>query len=185
MTLYIKSCPRNDSRTDALAKALLDKLGDYEEVDVVSEELRPLNNDSLAMREAMIAQSNYSHPMFDYAKQFAFADTIVIAAPFWDMSFPTALKAYIENIYVTGLVSRCGEDQRPVGMCKAKKLYYVTTSGGPYDPRYSYEYIKTLATEHFGIEKTELIYADMLDLDTSDAKQILADAIAKIQSQTL
>ena len=41
-----------------------------------------------------------------YAKQFAGADTIVIAAPFWDLSFPAILKTYIENIYVTGIVSR-------------------------------------------------------------------------------
>ena len=41
------------------------------------------------------------------------ADTIVIAAPFWDFSFPAALKIYIENIYVTGIVSRYGSDGRP------------------------------------------------------------------------
>ena len=184
MVLYIKSCPRNDSRTDRLARALLSRLGDYEEVDVVNEDIRPLNNDSLAFRDDCIAKGNYSNPMFKYARQFASADTIVIAAPFWDMSFPTALKAYVENIYVTGLVSRFGEDGRPRGMCKAKRLYYVTTAGGPYEPRFSYEYIETLATMNFGIENTQLIYADMLDIDTSDAEKIIADKIAEIQAMT-
>lgn len=185
MILYIKSCPREESRTDTLAKALLERLGEYEEIDVVNEDLHPLNKDALSFREAMIAQGNYSNPMFKFAKQFAFADTIVIAAPFWDLSFPTALKTYIENIYVTGLVSRCGDDQRPQGMCKANKLYYVTTSGGPYDPSYSYEYIKALAIEHFGIKECELIYADMLDLDSSDPEKIISDKISEIQSMTL
>ena len=32
MTLYINCCPRRESRTDRLARALLAKLGDYEEL---------------------------------------------------------------------------------------------------------------------------------------------------------
>ena len=71
MILYIKSCPREESRTDTLARALLERLGEYEEIDVVNEDLHPLNKDALSFREAMIAQGNYSNPMFKYAKQFA------------------------------------------------------------------------------------------------------------------
>ena len=36
---------------------------------------------------------------------FADADDIIIAAPYWDLGFPAQLKTYIENIYVTGIVS--------------------------------------------------------------------------------
>ena len=184
MVLYVKCCPKNESRTDRLAKALLGTLGDYyEELDVMREDIHPLSNNDVILREGMIAQANYSYPLFDYAKQFAFADTIVIAAPHWDLSFPAVLKIYIENIYVTGLVSRCGDDCRPHGMCNAKKLYYVTTSGGPYYPRYSYEYIDTLAREHFGIDETELIYADMLDIDGYDPDQIMEDKIKEIKER--
>lgn len=183
MILYVKCCPRNESRTDRLAKALLDKLGEYEELDVVKEELSPLTNDVLTMREGFIEQSNYSYPMFDYAKQFAFSDTIVIAAPHWDLSFPAALKTYIENIYVTGLVSKYGENGAPKGLCKAKKLYYVTTSGGPYTSEYSYGYIDTLATKYFGINETELIYVDMLDVEGFDAEKIIEDKIKEIQGR--
>ena len=32
MTLYINCCPRINSRTDRLARALLKKLGEYEEL---------------------------------------------------------------------------------------------------------------------------------------------------------
>ena len=41
--------------------------------------------------------------MFDLASQFQQADEIVIAAPYWDLSFPAILKLYLENIYVTGV----------------------------------------------------------------------------------
>ena len=41
--------------------------------------------------------------MFDLAKQFAEADEVIIAAPFWDLSFPAALKQYFEQINVLGI----------------------------------------------------------------------------------
>ena len=88
----------------------------------------------------------------------------MIAAPFWDLSFPAILKLYIENIYITGIVSEYTENGMPHGLCKAKKLYYVTTAGGPYNPDFSYGYIKSLVTDYFGIKDTELVMQDMLDV---------------------
>ena len=135
MTLYINCCVREDSRTNRLARAVLQKLGgDFTEIKLYEENLKPLDRGTLNKRTALIEQGDYSEPMFDYAKQFAGADTIVIAAPYWDLSFPTTLKTYIENIYVTGIVSTYDESGMPVGLCKAKDLYYITTAGGPYDP---------------------------------------------------
>ena len=55
--------------------------------------------ETLKKRTALIESGDYSDRMFDYAKQFASADTIVIAAPYWDLSFPALLKTYFENIY--------------------------------------------------------------------------------------
>ena len=118
--------------------------------------------------------------MFDFAKQFAAADTIVISAPYWDLSFPAVLKNYIENIYVTGIVSAYGEDGMPVGLCRATKLYYVTTAGGPYDSTYSYGYIESLAKNFFGIPETALVKAEMLDIAGNNAEEILAQAISSL-----
>lgn len=177
MILYVNCCPRDESRTDRLARKLLDKLGDYEEVNLENEHLIPMTKARLEYRMQLINQNNYSDPMFDYAKQFSAADIIVIAAPFWDLSFPAALKVYIENIYVTGIVSKYGADGRPVGLCKAKKLYYVTTAGGPYDGRYSYDYMQDLAQNYFGIDETMLIQAEMLDIFGNDPEKILAECM--------
>ena len=93
------------------------------------------------------------------------------------------LKTYIENIYITGLVSKYGEDGRPVGLCKASKLYYVTTAGGPYEGTYSYDYIKDLAVGAFGIKDTELIYAEMLDIAGNDPEKILDEVIDIIEKK--
>ncbi len=117
--------------------------------------------------------------MFDYAKQFANADTIIIAAPYWDLSCPAMLKIYIENIYVTGIVSAYDENGMPVGLCKAKELTYVTTAGGPYDPTYSYGYIESLAKNFFGIPETHLVKAEMLDIIGNNAEEILKQEIEK------
>ena len=158
MTLYINCCVREESRTERLAKAVLRKLaGEFTELNLY-----------------------YSDPMFDYAKQFADADTIVIAAPYWDLSFPAMLKTYIENIYITGIVSAYDESGMPVGLCKAKELYYVTTAGGPYDPTYSYGYIESLAKNFFGIPATHLVKAEMLDIIGNDAEELLNREINRI-----
>ena len=106
MTLFINCCPRGESRTEKLARALLKALGEY---------------------DALLAEKKYDDEMFRYARQFAAADRIVIAAPLWDLSFPAQLKVYLENIYVTGIVTKYSEAGEPVGLCRASELYYVTT----------------------------------------------------------
>ena len=109
---------------------------------------------------------------------------IVIGAPYWDGSFPSSLKAYIENIYVTGIVSEYDDKGGVVGLCKADKLYYVTTAGGPYESEYSYGYIKKLSG-HFGIKNTELIYAENLDIAGNDPETILREAIENIETRSI
>ena len=184
MTLYINCCLRKESRTNRLAKAVLQKLGgDYTELKLYEENLRPLDSETLNKRTALIEQGDFSDKIFDYAKQFAAADTIVIGAPYWDLSFPAPLKTYIENIYVTGVVSEYDEKGMPRGLCKAERLYYVATAGGPYDPTYSYGYIESLCKNFFGIPDTRLIKAEMLDIAGNDAEQILISEIDRILSE--
>ena len=182
MVLYINACVRQGSRTNRIAKALLSKLGDtYTELKLAEAGFAPLSAEALEKRTALIDSGDYSDPMFDAAKQFAGADTIVIAAPFWDFSFPASLKVYLENIYVTGIVSKYGSDGVPVGLCRAKALYYVTTAGGPYVPDYSYTYIQSLAKQAFGIRETHLISAEMLDVEGFDAEKIVSEVIRGLQ----
>ena len=101
----------------------------------------------------------------------------MISAPFWDLSFPSELKIYLENIYVTGLVSKYSEDGIPVGLCKAKQLYFVTTAGGALVTQFGFDYIRALAENYFGIPEVKLLKAEMLDIVGNDAEAILKDAI--------
>ena len=181
MILYINACPRTDSRTDKIAKAYLKKIGKpYKELKLTELNLQPLNNNSLEKRTNLLVNNMYDDEMFKYSKEFSNASNIVIAAPFWDYSFPSILKIYLENIYCIGIVSRYDEFGNPVGLCKAKSLVYITTSGGKYDASYSYNYIETLAKVCFGIKETKLIKAENLDIEGNDYNKIIDDVIESL-----
>lgn len=177
MVLYVNSCVRDGSRTDRLAKALLAKLGEYRELKLDELALMPLDNERLRCRTEKLENGSLEDEGFALSRQFAEADTIVIAAPYWDGSFPSLLKIYFENIYVTGIVSEYGSDGRPHGLCRAEKLYYVTTAGGPYNPQYSYAYVEDLAQNMFGIKETELLYVENMDIVGNDPEKMLTLAI--------
>ena len=91
MVLYVNSCIREESRTDKLARALLDKLGKYSEVALEELEIKPLNRERLNYRAALLAKGDFDDESICLAKQFANADVIVISAPYWDTSFPAVL----------------------------------------------------------------------------------------------
>ncbi len=182
MNLYINCCVREESRTDRLAHAVINKIGgDFHVLDLYSENIKPLDNERLSHRMELCANNDFSDTIFDLAKQFASAETIVIAAPYWDSSFPSMLKIYLENIYVIGIVTDYDDKGMSKGLCSAKKLYYVTTAGGVYDSIYSYGYIENLAKNYFGIKQTELVKAEMLDIVGFDAEDILQREIHKWQ----
>ena len=153
--LFINACVRENSRTLVLARDILSKMsGEVTELDLNLENIVPLKCDLLEKREKLIRNGNREDPMFSYARQFAEADEIVIAAPFWDLSFPALLKTYFEQITVSGITFEY-INGKPNGLCKAKKLTYVTTSGGPIFADFGYEYIKALAKNFYGITETK------------------------------
>lgn len=180
--LFVNGCVRENSRTLELARHLLKLLssdlagvGDFAESSplVVEElELAQLNlsghsRESLVERDRLLQSRDFHHEMFDYAHQFASADVIVVAAPYWDLSFPAIVKTYIENICVSGITFDY-EGAVPVGMCRAKKFYYVTTAGGPIFCDYGYSYWESVCKSFFDIQETCCIKAEGLDMMAPD-----------------
>ena len=183
MILYVNCCARENSRTDALAREVIRRIGDkeVEEINLYEKNLKPMDRQSVAKRDKLAAEADFSDPMFDFAKQFMKADAVVIGAPFWDYSFPSVLKIYIENIFCVGLISVYDEEGNPHGTCRAKKLYYVSTAGGQFLPEYGYEWIDAVVTRSFGIPETKLIYAENLDMVGNDADEILGKTISSLE----
>ena len=182
--LFINACPREGSRTLELARHLLTKLdGTVEELALFEENLLPLNGKTLALRDKMTANQNFDHPIFKYARQFAKADTIVLAAPFWDLSFPSALKIWLEYVMAKEITFRYTEEGFPCGLCKAKKLFYISTAGGPVLPAHmGFSYVDGLAKSYFGIPETVLFSAENLDVVGADTAAILSKAKEEIDN---
>ena len=181
-TLFINTCVRKNSRTMRLAEHYLSRIEDeIITVHPVEEGLCGLDGDMLAIRDEALMNKDYDHPVLKYAGQFAKADTIVIAAPYWDLSFPAALKQYFELINAMGITFAYTSDGFPKPLCKANVLYYVTTAGGAFCPEeYGYGYVKALAENFYGIADVKLIKAVGFDVDGADESKILQEAIGRL-----
>ena len=134
-------------------------------------------SDYIELRDALLEKKQYDHPMFQFAKQFAAADKIVMAAPYWDLAFPALLKIYLEAVTVTGITFRYTEEGRPATLCRAKKLIYVTTAGGPIlDFNFGFDYVSMLARGFYEIPEVLCLKAENLDIIGADVPALLAAA---------
>jgi len=188
--LYIDCCIRAEqSRTRRLAEAFLTALerrGDcqVERLDLTEEPLLPLSGGFFWQRERLLAEGALEHPRFRYAHQFAQAERIVIAAPFWDLSFPALLRVYIENLCVQGVTFDCDAENGTYGVCRAAKLLFLTTRGGalegsPMDN--GTKYLADMAV-FFGIPSYAHVAADGLDLGLEPVDAILNRAIERAEA---
>ena len=110
----------------------------------------------------------------------------MIAAPYWDLSFPAMLKQYLEQITVVGLTFRYSEEGVPVSLCRAKRLYYVTTAGGNYVPDdYGFGYVKALVQSYYAVPDVRKIEADGLDIVGADVHAIMAEAEETLNAMKL
>ncbi len=185
--LFINACVRKESRTRRLADAVLGKLNQpFEEVCLHEMRFPIVDEKFLETRDRLLTGGDMSNPLFDHARRFASAGTIVVAAPYWDLSFPAALKQYIEQINVKGITFRYTAEGFPVGLCRADRLIVVTTAGGNYVPEeYGFGYIKALAQNFYGISDVRLIKAVGLDLDGADVEEIMKAAEELIRDMDL
>lgn len=179
--LFINACVREESRTYRLARAYFEKTGQRPDriVALNTMDLRPLNRESLARREECLARGLMDAPELALAREFAEADTIVIAAPYWDFLCPASLKTYMEHICANGVTFGYPEGL-PVGYCKAGELVYILTAGG-YMPQHSAleAYLRELCAM-FGIPRLRMISAQGLDLVENNSEELLQRAIEQI-----
>lgn len=174
-----------DSRTRALAEAFLTAFREQHpeaEVERVAPEtmlsLRPFDADTLNDRDALTAVGAFDAPVFGLARQFRGADAVVVAAPYWDMSYPAALRTYIEHISAVGLTYHYEADGCH-GDCRGQWLAYLT-SGGDFEHADSVGVLHWRQLCHlFGIEKFEYVFAGGLDADPSGAPALLEAACHK------
>jgi FMN-dependent NADH-azoreductase len=184
--LFVNACVRGqDSRTLVLAEKLLERIKEensrdmafkIEEIRLSTENMLPLNYERLARREELMAACQFGDTMFDYANAMAAADMIVIAAPYWNMSFPASLKIFFELASVEGITFSYAADGTPVGLTQAEDMYYVTTSGGFIgDCNFGFEYANAIC-RLYGVQHTHFVSAEGLDMDGADVQAIMEAA---------
>ena len=179
--LFINACVRTGSRTNRLARRIMDSIGGTIMEVRPAEVVKPITTEEfLRLRDEASMKMDFSSNVFAPALAFAEADEIVVAAPYWDMSFPAILKAYFEQINVIGVTFKYSDKGIPIGLCRAKRLTYVTTAGGPiFSDEYGFGYVKALAQGFYGIKEVCLVKAEELDVIGADVEGILEKAFSE------
>lgn len=180
--LFVDSCISQrgaDSRTRRLAAAFLEAFAashpdwELEMVEVGALELKPFTAEMLSERDALASVGAWDAPVFDLARQFRAADAVVVAAPYWDLSFPAALRTYIEYVSANGLTYHYEADGCH-GDCRAERLVYLTTGGDvEREDSVGVTHWRQLAAM-FGIGRFDYVFAGGLDLVPERAEALLS-----------
>lgn len=126
--LYIDACIRDEmSRTKRIATPIVEALKQKYEIQTL------VINDldlSIVKKELITKRNNgvIDPQVMSWAESVRDADRIVIAAPFWDMSFPAALKNFLELCSIFDVTFK-SDEKTCYGNCKAEKMLYITTRG--------------------------------------------------------
>ncbi|SDB50421.1 FMN-dependent NADH-azoreductase [Pseudomonas sp. NFACC23-1] len=117
--------------------------------------------------------------------EFQAADALVIAAPMYNFSIPTQLKAWIDRIAVAGQTFRYTEAGFE-GLCGGKKLVIVSTAGGLHAGQPSSvgheEYLKVMFG-FLGITDIEFVRAEGLAKGDDMRNKGMNEAQAQIGEQ--
>ena len=126
--VVIDACIRGEeSRTRRIAEPIIRELAkryDITRYDLARMPMEPLTPESYAQRVA----GSVPAWAVEAAKALAEADRIVVAAPFWDMSFPAVVKVFFEQTSLFD-ITFTDNGRSCVGLCKCEKVMYITTRG--------------------------------------------------------
>lgn len=166
--IVIDACMRDrESRTRRILEPLVEELSKRYEIETIVLD----GEDYQAVGRKVLAERNSGHvpeEIVRQAREIAAADRMVIAAPFWDMSFPAILKVFIENMSLFNITFR-DTGSSFEGLCRCEKLLYVTTRGMNVhtgDPLDSVTpYLKALSAL-WGLGEVLTVAAENLDFST-------------------
>ena len=126
--VFIDACIRKEeSRTRRIAQPIVESLARRYEIttiDLTEMPMAPLTPQTYAERMS----GNVPAWTVEAAKTLAEADRIVVAAPFWDMSFPAVVKVFFEQTSLFD-ITFTDNGRSCVGLCKCEKVMYITTRG--------------------------------------------------------
>lgn len=166
---HIDSCLRNGSKTKRIADVLIDRLSERYEIETI----RLSDYDFPIVKDDILNERSSGYVPEEYvkiARKIAEADRLVISSPFWDMSFPSALKVFLENMSLFN-VTFASNEKECYGLCKAEKVLYITTRGMNIKTGDELEqatpYIKAIS-KLWGLGELHVIAAENIDYSTPE-----------------
>lgn len=183
--LFVNCCisVHETSRTKRLAESFLRSYQrchseiEIEEVNLMEAGLSPLDPEMIRRRNELSDTGAKDAEEFLQARRFASADLIVIAAPYWEMSFPALLRIYIEHVSALNVTFGYSDAGEQVGLCKADHMVYLTTAGGFIDGKdYGGDYLKAMC-EVYGIPEYSSVAAEGLDIQGADVEAEMEKAV--------
>lgn len=187
--LYVKANPKPEgaSRTFKVSDSFVNAYKGFHPddeiitLDLYKENIRFLKEKDIISLNNDEQLEDKNHPAYKYAHQLLEADKIIIAAPFWNLSFPAILKAYLDCVAVGGITFKY-ISEGPKGQCMGKKAIHFVTRGGAYskEPLSQYElgdrYLRTIFA-FIGIIDFTTFALENLDRSSTNVEQVIADAI--------
>lgn len=167
--IFVDATMREESRTRRIVLPLLEELGKRYEIETIRLDgagFPAVDGKILRDRDNGIVPEEYA----EMSRRIAAADRIVIAAPFWDMSFPSALKVFFENMSLFHITFD-SDATHCYGLCKCSKVLYVTTRGMDIHTGDALEqatpYIRALS-QLWGLGDLYVVSAENLDYSTPE-----------------
>lgn len=183
--LFIDACPMGeDSRTLKLCEAFIEEYTKRTGKQVArrrifDHEWKCYTKADIIKRDELIKSGEFADDMFIFAREFAAAKKIIVGAPYWDLSFPAALKAYVESICVNGIAFHYTETGS-VGDVLCEKLLYISTAGGfAAGQDFGADYMRGVS-KLLGVDEFLSYTAEGLDVKEFDTEQIIKKATADI-----
>lgn len=193
--LYIKANPKPDreSVTFRVSENFIDTYkkhhpkDDVITLDLYSEGVAPLDAEDMNDIFNPEVKKQKDHRIIKYAYQFADADKYVFAAPMWNFSIPSILKAYIDYIAIAGITFKYTADG-PIGLCQNKKAIHITARGGVYSDSSSDEtemgdrYLRNILG-FMGIEDIDTLAIEGLNIVSMDREAIIERAMEEAKQK--
>lgn len=180
--LIIDATIRDNSRTKKLLDYFLSCHKEYEikHLKLIDLDLKPLDYNTLIERDNIINNKDFNNPKLYLANEVKEADILIYVTPFYDLSFSSLIKLFIENVNVANYIFYYDLNSNCISNCKCQKSYYITTAGAVAIDDFGFNYIKEVNRLFFGIKDTILIKAEMLDIDGFNPEEELKKSYQKI-----
>lgn len=164
--ILIDACMRgDDSRTRKLTQGIVSAIDKDNSIKVI--DLSSLNL-SAYTRTNNPTNQPIEERFINLSKEIANSDGIIISAPFWDMSFPSLLKVFLEKLSIAEVMF-IDNKKTCVGISNIPFMFLITTRGMDIPDDSELEqfspYLRALC-HLWGIQKFDQVSAYNLDYST-------------------